>query len=394
MAKKGVLSRASRRAVKSSQVAAPEVPASVPVDSASPAPLEDAVAAEPVAEAPPALEDAVAAEPVAEAPPAPAEEAGAEPPGEAQAQAREDAAAAETSPAAASQAPGVAAAGEMPGDVRTEAPAESLAESMQEALESLEDAVLESLEDVALASLADPAETVRLDEARRRLEQVSADGSIRVAFQPIVDLTSTEVIGYEALARFPGDASITTRRWFAEAAEVGLLREIELVAIRAALAQLEKLPPDAFISVNLSPHTAACDELRESLDGVDGSRVVLEITENAAEGYDEVSEAIGSLRAGGVRIALDDTGSGTVSFSSLFEVHADIIKIDIDVTRGIDSDPMKEAMASALKSLADRLGAMSLAEGIETEEELARLREVGVQAGQGYLFGRPEQVSD
>ena len=180
MAKKGVLSRASRRAVKSSQVAAPEVPASVPVDSASPA--RGRCRAGRGARA-------VAAEPVAEAPPAPAEEAGAEPPGEAQAQAREDAAAAETSPAAASQAPGDAAAGEMPGDVRTEAPAESLAESMQEALESLEDAVLESLEDVALASLADPAETVRLDEARRRLEQVSADGSIRVAFQPIVDLT-------------------------------------------------------------------------------------------------------------------------------------------------------------------------------------------------------------
>ena len=93
-------------------------------------------------------------------------------------------------------------------------------------------------------------------------------------------------------------------------------------------------------------------------------------------------------------IALDDTGSGTVSFSSLFDVHADIIKIDIDVTHGIDTDPMKEAMASALKSLADRLGAMSLAEGIETEQELELLREDGVQAGQGYLFGRPESVSD
>ena len=98
---------------------------------------------------------------------------------------------------------------------------------------------------------------------------------------------------------------------------------------------------------------------------------MLEITEDAAAGdYEEVSEAVGALRASGVRIALDDTGSGSVSFNGLFDVHADIIKIDIDVTHGIASDPMKEAMASALKSLADRLGAMSLAEGIETEEEL------------------------
>ncbi len=101
-----------------------------------------------------------------------------------------------------------------------------------------------------------------------------------------------------------------------------------------------------------------------------------------------------ALRAIGVRIALDDTGSGAVSFNSLFDVHADIIKIDIDVTHGIASDPMKEAMAAALKALADRLGAMSLAEGIETEEELNLLRGVGVQAGQGYLFGRPEPVDD
>jgi EAL domain-containing protein (putative c-di-GMP-specific phosphodiesterase class I) len=145
----------------------------------------------------------------------------------------------------------------------------------------------------------------------------------------------------------------------------------------------------------VSPATAGSDELRDVLGSVDPKRVVLEITENAAAGdYEEVSEAVGELRANGVRIAIDDTGSGSVSFNSLFDVHADIIKIDIDVTHGIASDPMKEAMASALKGLADRLGAMSLAEGIETEEELNLLRGVGVQAGQGYLFGRPEPVPD
>jgi len=166
-------------------------------------------------------------------------------------------------------------------------------------------------------------------------ESLPADGSIRVVFQPIVDLATTKVIGYEALARFPGDSSVSPRTWFAEAAEVGLLLEIEMTAIRAALAHLERLPKDAFISVNVSPETAGSEELREVLASVDPSRVVLEITENAAAGdYEEVSEAVGALRAIGVRIALDDTGSGTVSFNSLFDVHADIIKIDIDVTTG------------------------------------------------------------
>jgi EAL domain-containing protein (putative c-di-GMP-specific phosphodiesterase class I) len=253
----------------------------------------------------------------------------------------------------------------------------------------------ESLDSVAEDSVSPSSDDERLAEARRRVESLPADGSIRVVFQPIVDLATTKVIGYEALARFPGDSSVSPRTWFAEAAEVGLLLEIEMTAIRAALAHLERLPKDAFISVNVSPETAGSEELRDVLASVDPSRVVLEITENAAAGdYEEVSEAVGALRAIGVRIALDDTGSGTVSFNSLFDVHADIIKIDIDVTHGIASDPMKEAMASALKALADRLGAMSLAEGIETEEELNLLRGVGVQAGQGYFFGRPEPVAD
>lgn len=253
----------------------------------------------------------------------------------------------------------------------------------------------ESLDSVAQDSVSPSPDDERLAEARRRVESLPADGSIRVVFQPIVDLATTKVIGYEALARFPGDSSVSPRTWFAEAAEVGLLLEIEMTAIRAALAHLERLPKDAFISVNVSPETAGSEELREVLASVDPARVVLEITENAAAGdYEEVSEAVGALRAIGVRIALDDTGSGTVSFNSLFDVHADIIKIDIDVTHGIASDPMKEAMASALKALADRLGAMSLAEGIETEEELNLLRGVGVQAGQGYFFGRPEPVAD
>jgi len=356
MTKKGALASSPRRVVKKPAQPAANLPATEPPAEAGPEAREGASAAEPVEQATP--------EPVAQAV--------VEPPGK-----------------AASPEPVAEAAVESSEEAVSPEPVEV------QAMESLEDLVFESLEDIAPEAFIDPAEEARLAEARRRFDQLPADGSIRVAFQPIVDLATTRVIGYEALARFPGDANISTRRWFAEAAEVGLLREIEMLAIRAALGQLEKLPSDAFISVNVSPATAASDELREVLEQVDGSRVVLEITENAAaEGYDEVSEAVGALRSSGVRIALDDTGSGTVSFSSLFDVHADIIKIDIDVTRGIDSDPMKEAMAAALKSLADRLGAMSLAEGIETEQELELLREVGVQAGQGYLFGRPESVSD
>ena len=184
---------------------------------------------------------------------------------------------------------------------------------------------------IALSSVAGSPDELRLAEARSRVEELPAEGSIHVVFQPIVDLATTEVIGYEALARFPGDPSVSPRTWFAEAAEVGLLLEVEMAAITSGAGRARSdCRQDAFVSVNVSPSTAGSEELRDVLGSVDPTRVVLEITENAAAGgYEEVSEAVGALRATGVRIALDDTGSGSVSFTSLFDVHADIIKIDI-----------------------------------------------------------------
>lgn len=235
------------------------------------------------------------------------------------------------------------------------------------------------------------AEETGPEQTRQRLGLLLGDGSLGVVFQPIVDLLTTRVIGYEALARFPSDPEVSPRRFFTEAATVGMLTELEIAVVRAALRRLEDVAEDVFISINVSLETAGSAELRAALVDLDTSRVVLEINEtDAAEAYEGVSPAVAELRADGVRIAVDDAGSGTVSFSKLFDVHADIIKIDIDVTHGIASDPMKEAMAFALQSLSDRLGALCLAEGIETEEELRRLREIGVQAGQGYYFGRPE----
>lgn len=235
------------------------------------------------------------------------------------------------------------------------------------------------------------ADDTGAEPTRERLGRLLGEGAPTVVFQPIVDLVTSELIGDEALARFPSDPEASPRRFFAEAAGVGMLQELEIAVVRAALGRLGSVPEGVFVSINISPGSLASPELREVLAGYDGSRVVFEITEaDAAAHYGPVSQVVEELRSGGVRLAVDDTGSGTVSILSLFDVRADIIKIDVDVIHGIASDPMKEAMAFALKSLADRLGALCLAEGIETEEELGRLRRIGVQAGQGYFFGRPE----
>lgn len=224
--------------------------------------------------------------------------------------------------------------------------------------------------------------------------RVLANASIRSVFQPIVDLSSQKVLGFEALTRFHDEPGLSPQTWFAAASAAGLRVQAEVAAARAALRVFDLLPADCFIALNVSAHTAASEEFLNVISVVPASRVVLDITESeAVDEFAGAAEAIDALRALGVRIALDDAGSGFVSLRHLLGVNADIIKIDTAITRGIETDPVNQALACSLKSLAGRAGAVSLAEGVETPEELAMLRSLGIEAGQGYLFGRPEPIS-
>jgi EAL domain-containing protein (putative c-di-GMP-specific phosphodiesterase class I) len=218
--------------------------------------------------------------------------------------------------------------------------------------------------------------------------------SIQMAFQPIVRLDSRSCIGYEALARFPEEEIVSPAAWFAAAAEQGLSRQLEIAAVTAALSQLDQLPEGAFVSVNLSPGTAGSSELGELISLEQRGRVVFEVTEDSAiEDYQRFTGAIDELRSTGVRIAVDDAGVGDVSLRHMLDVRPDIIKIDTDVTRGVNRDPVRQAMVTAFGSLAAQAGALSLAEGIETEEELETLRSLRIDLGQGYLLGRPSYLS-
>lgn len=231
--------------------------------------------------------------------------------------------------------------------------------------------------------------------SRERIESVIRDGVVAIAWQPIVSLPGREVVGYEAFARFgpaaDGEAQ-SPSEWFRAAEAAGLRDALEVVAARSALAQLDRLPSGVFVGLNVSP--VVVGELEEHGDfgeEATANRVVLDFREEAAAGAmnASVSEAVARCRARGVRIALDDTGSGMVSLKQMLGLQADIIKIDTDVTRDVDTDVAKQAVAYALKSLAERSSAMSLAEGVETEAEARMLASLGVEAAQGYLFGRP-----
>jgi len=225
---------------------------------------------------------------------------------------------------------------------------------------------------------------------RMRIEDVLRGPGLGVVFQPIVELRDGTMIGAEALARFAHEPTRTPDLWFGEAAEVGLGIELELAAIHAALIELARLPSGTYLSLNASPETVASDGLADVLSATPGERLVIEVTEHApVADYDALNAKLDVLRARGIRLAVDDAGAGFASLRHILRLAPDIIKLDISLTRDIDTDPVKRALASSLVTFAPEIGASITAEGVETADELGALRALGVGSAQGYYLARP-----
>jgi EAL domain-containing protein (putative c-di-GMP-specific phosphodiesterase class I)/CheY-like chemotaxis protein len=226
---------------------------------------------------------------------------------------------------------------------------------------------------------------------KARIDHVLARGLLDVAVQPIVDLRTRDVLAFEALARIRSEPVRSPAVWFAEAADHGRLLELELAAIDAALAVLPLLPDAAQLTVNVSPATAASERFYEAMpsDGASG-RIVVEITEHAPiDDYDALAPQIERLRRRGIRLAIDDAGAGFASLRHILRFNPDIIKTDMTLTRGIETDRAERALMRALISFAAEIDATLVAEGIESDAEIKALRELGVIYGQGFHLGRP-----
>jgi EAL domain-containing protein (putative c-di-GMP-specific phosphodiesterase class I) len=198
------------------------------------------------------------------------------------------------------------------------------------------------------------------------------------------------VVGLEALSRFDSEPRRGPDRWFAEASEVGLGADLELAAVELALGQLDLVPEEMFVSINVSPQYLADGLLNAVLSGRHARRVVVELTEHAkVDDYEPLLECVSMLRARGVRAAVDDAGAGFASLQHILRLGPDLIKLDLSLTRDIDADPVRRALASSLVTFAFDVGAEIVAEGIETSSEQAALSSLGVGMGQGYHLGRP-----
>ena len=227
-----------------------------------------------------------------------------------------------------------------------------------------------------------------------RIRTLLLDDVVRMVFQPIADIITGEVVGFEALSRFHAEPQRPPDVWFEEAHEVGLGVQLELVALRAAVKHFEHLPRSTYLSVNVSPVTALSPHFEEAVSGADPRRLVVEVTEHArVADYDELATALRSLRLRGAKLAVDDAGSGFASLRHILRLSPDIIKLDRTLTSGVESDTARHALASALILFADKIGSQVVAEGLEEVEDLLTLRALGVRYGQGYYLAKPAPLT-
>ena len=227
---------------------------------------------------------------------------------------------------------------------------------------------------------------------RDRIQRVLAERRLTTVFQPIVDLESGQALGHEALSRFPDEPAQGPDRWFAEAEQVGLGVELDLLAVEIALVAAEQLPARGYVSINVTPAALQSPSLQELLGAaaLPGERLVVEITEHVSvEDYQTLRQPLEALRAMGVRLAVDDAGAGYASFRHILRLRPEFIKLDQEITRDIQLDPARRALAAAVVMFALDVGATVIAEGVETDDELAMVANLGIDAAQGYLLGRP-----
>lgn len=254
----------------------------------------------------------------------------------------------------------------------------------------VKEAVGASRADAARRHLAHQAlrpEDATVEALGRRLD--AALGTLRMAWQPIIDLPTWNAIAYEALVRCD-DPLLPPPRLFALAERLG--RRAELSAGIAASVGESLVRSDAAIFLNVRP-----DELRDGVMLAPGgplasyaSRITLELTERAGpEELEELSDTLAELRSRGFRLALDDLGAGRAGLGSFLYLVPEVAKLDRSLVAGLDADPLRRHLFGATVRVCAELGVPVVAEGIETAGELACVREAGVALGQGYHFGWP-----
>ncbi len=245
------------------------------------------------------------------------------------------------------------------------------------------------------------AEFVASAQVRARtVRNAIVERRFHLAFQPVVHLKSQGVHHYEALLRpifTPGHAIQTTQDFVTFAEAVGLSEDLDWAVMQHAVSTIEDVPGIA-AAVNVSGLSMQSPGFRERMLGLLGNRktagrILVELTETAdIEDVENAKTSIKQLREMQVPVCIDDFGAGSAAFRYLKEFRVDYVKLDGAYVRGALQNAREHGFLLTMVELANFVGAKVIAETVETEEEAKMMRELGVEYGQGWYFGRPGQL--
>ncbi|MFI6851139.1 putative bifunctional diguanylate cyclase/phosphodiesterase [Streptomyces sp. NPDC050416] len=257
----------------------------------------------------------------------------------------------------------------------------------------------------------EPQQRVRVVERhdlQARLDKAVSEEEFGLRYQPVVEIAGGEVVGFEALARWPelGPDPVPPGQFIPLAEETGHISALGAWVLRRATADIARLQhrtrlldPPPYLSVNVSARqwrdTGFLDEVCTALDstGLAPGTLQLELTESVLmRRTDQIDAQIQALKDRGVRIAVDDFGTGFSSLRYLRDFPVDVLKIDKSFIDGIPEDPRQVALVEGIVHLADTLGLQVIAEGIEEQPQRELLADIGCRYGQGFLFARPLTV--
>lgn len=260
-----------------------------------------------------------------------------------------------------------------------------------------------------LVSIFDPAkDRGHVDEELRAeistaVAAVIERGDLSPVYQPIVHLSTGRILGYEGLVRVPPGAGFPNTGALFDAAEVaGRILELDRAAIDAVLRGSREIPEQALLFINISPRSFEAPEFNATVllailrrHGVPPERVLLELTErDAIRNPERLRTEIHQLQEAGVRVAADDVGAGNAGLRLLSQFRFDVVKIDLSLVQGGAGEDQTLPVLTSLVQLARRWGALTIAEGVETAEQLRMIRQLDIDAAQGYLLGRPGAILD
>ncbi len=237
------------------------------------------------------------------------------------------------------------------------------------------------------------------DTAGNAVAEVIQGKLLRPVFQPIVDLRSGHILGFEGLIRpDPNGPLPNTSQLFAAAAASGRTVELDLACLDVVVSAARAIGPGRLLTLNLSPRTLEMKDFDAAWllnglvrNGISPSRVIIELTErDEVDDLGRLRQTFAALQQYGLRLAADDVGAGNSGLRLLSQVQFDIVKIDLSLVHDGVRRLGSRAVLQSLRDLAVSQDARIVAEGVETSEQLSVIRDLQIGAGQGFLLGRPE----